>query len=596
MRHLNALFVCVILCCIWVIVLSLWYLLPHNGFSLGGIEHHLLISEVEHRTSVSEVDGEITKLQEQLTQLQQVRKELELDIEDVLEQDVKPISASLHDEYKVQLSDPDQPSLSPTEPPTRKQTFVQVERNTINERIFGVNATLVGGELLGGYFDGNKHRLLPSIRKCCWPRGGTINPLDIHASKHRAFPFPQFTHYYEQDFAKPLQNESIWKPIWNKGYITLHIHLLDNFGFNFTRNYADPAKIQLYLTRGPIPENFQENYQLINSISTANCLGGTKTQQLVCRQQYTKRSGCNFDDLLIQPPQFDMTDEADCKRFWDRAKKHPELAFLSKPTELYHGDGMQLYHGAQDAALQKDFGDCLNPKSFVMMDYVTNPVLMHGGFKFDLRSYVLVASMRPRVAFMYTEGLLRRSNRRFDMADSTPETHIMNSRNQSVHSKEHFFNFSTLRQVLAGPENNFTQAQIEHIFVKMQEVTKFYLYTEFDDFANRHRLFTKGKFQFFALDWVIDQKGVLWLLEGNKFPAMLPYPTYLNLSPWIWKDGMELVLRLHLLPESLKLRKFTVKQNYAFGRWKMLYNILEDTWDEEYRGVVYNPCHVFPMD
>jgi len=54
---------------------------------------------------------------------------------------------------------------------------------------------------------------------------------------------------------------------------------------------------------------------------------------------------------------------------------------------------------------------------------------------------------------------------------------------------------------------------------------------------------------------------------------------------------MDLVITIHSNPKVLPHR-FTVRDGYSFKRWKIIYNELEERYDQGI-GIVQNPCSVF---
>lgn len=63
----------------------------------------------------------------------------------------------------------------------------------------------------------------------------------------------------------------------------------------------------------------------------------------------------------------------------------------------------------------------------IVQRYVKNPLLI-GGYKFDLRLYVLVPSFRPLTVYIYREGLVRFGTEKFSLSNLNNRfAHLTNS-------------------------------------------------------------------------------------------------------------------------------------------------------------------------
>lgn len=223
------------------------------------------------------------------------------------------------------------------------------------------------------------------------------------------------------------------------------------------------------------------------------------------------------------------------------------------------------------------------------------------GYKFDVRTYVLVAAQKPFLAFQYEEGLVRRAKVKFSTQEKDETAHIMNSRQQlggpnGSSWEDHFHNFSDVRRCLHEENGLPVNHWDEVVFPRITKITKFYIEAEVDELRRKNHEIAEGKFQLFALDWGIDQQGNVFLYEGNRTPLMANYPKWLGLSPWIWQEAMQLVKLIHADHKSLDLSKLVVKRNYTYMRWRMVYNALEEMWEAKYgRRGAYNPCVEFGL-
>jgi tubulin polyglutamylase TTLL5 len=68
-----------------------------------------------------------------------------------------------------------------------------------------------------------------------------------------------------------------------------------------------------------------------------------------------------------------------------------------KPSAKSRGRGISLINKASDVAYSTPV---------VLQRYIKNPLLVRG-FKFDLRIYVLLTSVKPLEIFIYKEGFAR---------------------------------------------------------------------------------------------------------------------------------------------------------------------------------------------
>lgn len=93
--------------------------------------------------------------------------------------------------------------------------------------------------------------------------------------------------------------------------------------------------------------------------------------------------------------------------------------WIVKPTGLSRGRGIHLIHDPLDV----DLGS-----HSIVQRYICNPMTI-GGYKFDLRVYVLVTSFNPLEAWIYQQGFARFATEKFALDKenlSNPFSHITN--------------------------------------------------------------------------------------------------------------------------------------------------------------------------
>jgi hypothetical protein len=325
---------------------------------------------------------------------------------------------------------------------------------------------------------------------------------------------------------------------------------------------------------------------LINQVGTgASCIGGGKGIQLLCRQQLATRNGCDFAELGIQPKQWNIQKQPQCEEFFSAASQpeNSDKIWIMKPGGSFHGRGITLHRG-DDPTLRATYGECKKKLSdgLIIQAYIMNPALM-GGHKFDLRTYLLIASTKPFLVF-YHDGFARRSEKPFSISGSNltdPLAHITNDARQS--EENHFFGFHQLEKVLIE-EHGFPSNYMEKIFrPRAMRVTNYLFHTAIDRTA--YKIESRyGRFQFFALDWMIDNTGESHLLEGNGDPSVKHYPGT-DLTPVLWESLFELVEAVTFTPEVLG-PGIQVAKNYRYKGWRLVYNELEAASDP------YQPCKI----
>jgi hypothetical protein len=219
------------------------------------------------------------------------------------------------------------------------------------------------------------------------------------------------------------------------------------------------------------------------------------------------------------------------------------------------------------------------------MDYIANPATMMGGYKFDFRTYVLVASLKPQMVF-YHDGFVRKSDKVFDLGSKDLNVHITNKVTQS--KEEHFFNFTTLGNELHRELGLPLDHLDKYVRPRAKAVTRFLFQTTLvQPKPPRH---VPGRFHLFGIDWMLDAKGQLHLLEGNGYPLVSHYAG-IDLTPRIWEEMMDLILAIQTRPVTLP-KKMTVQDGYSFGGWKLVFNELEELM-EQAKGNPYNSCNAF---
>ncbi|GBG24297.1 Tubulin polyglutamylase TTLL5 [Hondaea fermentalgiana] len=320
---------------------------------------------------------------------------------------------------------------------------------------------------------------------------------------------------------------------------------------------------------------------IVNQVGLGSaCIGGGKGKQLACKEKFAAQYGCEYRQLNVQPVQWNVREPSTCREFMAEASKpeNENQIWIAKPGGSYHGAGIKLYKGVEDVSRAFPCTKTL-PDGLIVQRYLDKPALF-SGYKFDFRSYMLIASMNPYVVF-YHDGFVRRSEHPYDTSAANlgdDKTHITNSRGQSL--KDHFFSFAQLQERLSA-ESGFPADFMEKTFRPHAMRATNFLFQ-----AARNGFFThrKVRFQVFALDWMLDANGGMHLLEANGNPQISDYPG-VGLTPQIWTDMFEVVHLVQADPASLP-DEFGVQYGYHYNNWHMVYNELEAA----HSGEAYSPC------
>ena len=102
--------------------------------------------------------------------------------------------------------------------------------------------------------------------------------------------------------------------------------------------------------------------------------------------------------------------------------------WLVKPTNLSQGRGIFLFNSLKEVKMEE----------YVITKYITNISLINGR-KYDLRLYVLIASLNPIRIYLYNEGLVRIAIEKYKLDISSIQNKFMHITNTDLNIKNKKF-------------------------------------------------------------------------------------------------------------------------------------------------------------
>ncbi|GBG31827.1 Tubulin polyglutamylase TTLL5 [Hondaea fermentalgiana] len=197
-------------------------------------------------------------------------------------------------------------------------------------------------------------------------------------------------------------------------------------------------------------------------------------------------------------------------------KSAGRAVWICKPSDLSRGRKIFLI---------KDLSDLHYDQQYVVQRYVPNPLTI-GGYKVDLRVYILVTSMQPLRVHIFRNGLARFGTVKYDdkMQDiDNLFSHLTNSSinklsNTFDHDKEVIgsgskWDFGALREWFKS--NQLGEAAFATLWARICDISLCTILT-----ALPSKPVSSSCFELFGFDILVDAALRPWLLEVNCAPAL----------------------------------------------------------------------------
>jgi len=285
-----------------------------------------------------------------------------------------------------------------------------------------------------------------------------------------------------------------------------------------------------------------------------SCAG--KAEQYLRWRQFAEADGsCSIADLAI--PQTYVLPQ-DCNRIRTALSSRRNSSWIAKLSTSSHGDGIKIL--SRWNALNATRSLCRDPRSWIVQEYI-KPLPIEGGYKFDLRAFLLVTARagRPLRAY-YHRGIARRADTKYvdpTATGSSINAHVTNAKSQAskgAAADSHFLSFNRVGRALTS-EFGFAETYMQHtVPAQMRKLLEFAVRALG---AAESWSAEMGSFQSFAADFAMDPRGNVWLLEVNSAPLWIHYHTDDNFdSRAVYRTALELVLSDHGPQAGPPLRRY----------------------------------------
>jgi len=219
-----------------------------------------------------------------------------------------------------------------------------------------------------------------------------------------------------------------------------------------------------------------------------------------------------FPETFILPRELNELKAAMEREDEDATRSSRESTkWICKPSSSSQGKNIFIVSKIDEISI-----DC----SFVVQRYIHNPMLI-GGYKYDLRIYVLVTCFRPLRVYMYREGLVRFSSSPYDAADvSNLFAHLTNA---SINKQSPDANRT--KEVIGEGCKWTIKRWFQHLesvginpytlWERIKDIVILTLIPIVPDVPDNKR-----SFELFGFDIMVDQQFKPWIIEVNASPAI----------------------------------------------------------------------------
>jgi len=283
------------------------------------------------------------------------------------------------------------------------------------------------------------------------------------------------------------------------------------------------------------------------------------------------RERCIERDIPVNfpPPWFPLTFVLpdDLEQWKRHAESHPHKKWIYKPNGEAMGRGIILVDKISDVdSKDRPFRTrCRNVEVFdpkeaplkerdfsnygVIQEYMVNPMLLENR-KFAIRVYMLVARVKPFLAFHYNFGYIKRCGEFYDENKFNREDLFRHITNQEFQKKQDDFTQSSAAELMSI--ESLDKYLMEHYGIPAFRLN---FWQQVKAICSEVCLGVKescsedgkvGMFEIFGLDVIVDADQRVYLLEANRDPSwVIDTQVKKAIIPEMIREMLELVFWAH---------------------------------------------------
>lgn len=276
---------------------------------------------------------------------------------------------------------------------------------------------------------------------------------------------------------------------------------------------------------------FKEGEQMVNHIP--NCgLITNKLGLLTSLRSYdkslsdmNKTRSVEFSDFT--PETYIIDDIKEREKFFETFQEGD--IWINKPTGLNQGKGITLIRDIDEFKKELDSRDSVSRstmsgvKARIVQRYIKNPLLLEGR-KFDIRSYMFIASTSPYLV-MYCPGYIRLSMNPYSNEDTDLITHLTNqyiqkkSPNYGDVKEDTIWSMAKFNDYVNDNYRHLPGFKLDWGLVALEKQIQQIMLHVFN--SVKYKFSTRvGFFEIYGFDFMVDTDLKTWLIEVNVNPAL----------------------------------------------------------------------------